>query len=347
MIKSSIAAWWLAVISLSFSSCASGANPCVVLDSAPDSHTVQRGDTLWDIAAKFLQDPWCWRDVWSGNQDHVPNPHWIYPGQRIVLDRARGLLSSAPAESGSVQVTRLSPGVRATAVKSPTDNSDIDPMLSAVANRYRLLTLADASAAPRIVGVNQGRRLLRTGDVVSSTGPLNAGAAFEVLRVLPLLRSSESSDPLAQAAKRIGQVRRVTPMSEQLLIVQADAELSDGDLLLPMKSDSTPPVSSELGWEAKIIAVMREGQWASQYDVIALNLGLLDGVRPGNVVQVTQPDRITLVNSLSPNRPSDATLWVFDALDRVALALIMRSHQVLSVGSVVHAARRDLPAKAP
>ncbi|MEY3898937.1 MAG: hypothetical protein RI962_92 [Pseudomonadota bacterium] len=348
MTKSSIAAWWLAVVSLCFSSCASSTDACVLLDSAPGSHTVQRGDTLWDIAGQFLQNPWCWREVWAGNQSQVPNPHWIYPGQRISLDRARGLVNRAYAEGGSVQLTRLSPSVRATTVNTPAESSEIDPRLAAVAQRYRLLSLAEVSTAPRIVSANDGRRLLRVGDVVGSTGPLSTGETFDVLRVLPPLSASSRGEPQPQTAKRIGQIRRVAATPEQLLIVQADTELSDGDIVLPAKSDKIVRRSSETGWEGRIIAVLREGQWAAQYDVIALNQGILDGVRPGSVVEVTLPDRIAQIHSPSPHRASVATLWVFDALDHVALALIMHSRQVLSVGSLVHTAGRiDEPSKAP
>jgi hypothetical protein len=208
--------------------------------------------------------------------------------------------------------------------------------------------LAEVSASPRIVSANDGRRLLRVGDVVGSTGPLSTSETFDVLRVLPPLSASSCGEPKAQTAKRIGQVRRVAATPEQLLIFQADTELSDGDIVLPSKSGNIVRSPSEVGWEGRIIAVLREGQWAAQYDVIALNRGILDGVRPGSVVEVTLPDRIAQIHSPSPHRASVATLWVFDALEHVALAFIMQSRQVLSVGSLVHAAgRADEPSKAP
>jgi hypothetical protein len=52
--------------------------------SAPDYYTVQPGDTLWDISSRFLGNAYYWPRLWSIN-DYVTNPHWIYPGNRIVF----------------------------------------------------------------------------------------------------------------------------------------------------------------------------------------------------------------------------------------------------------------------
>lgn len=50
----------------------------------PQHYTVKRGDTLWDISAKFLQHPWQWPKLWRLNPK-IKNPHWIYPGDELTL----------------------------------------------------------------------------------------------------------------------------------------------------------------------------------------------------------------------------------------------------------------------
>jgi hypothetical protein len=348
MTKSSIAAVWLAAAALSLGASANAANPCVILSSAPDSHTVQQGDTLWDIAARFLQNPWCWREVWSNNQEQIRDPHWIYPGQHIVLDRTLGVLSVAAVgdrATAKPAVSKLSPTARVVITANKSAIPTIDPRLTSLAARYRLVSAAAVADAPRIVGVSEGRRLLLRDDVVFTTKPAIAGETFDVMRTLTAPATSDGGELPAVPLLRIGQVRRQAEHPQQFLIVHTDAELSHGDLLLPVATQcqtilmpqAAPPL------EGKILAVLRESRWASQHDVVALDRGLADGLRPGSVVEVLRPDRMGGHENRSPTPAASSVqaasigaLLVFEALEHEALALVMRSRDALGVGYLIH-----------
>src|SRR3990170_1993941 len=83
--------------------------PLVMKPDAPERYTVVRGDTLWDIAQRYTDSPWRWPELWNMNKDQIKNPHRIYPGNVIVLDRVRAQLAIA-GEPGTV---KLSPRARA------------------------------------------------------------------------------------------------------------------------------------------------------------------------------------------------------------------------------------------
>ena len=76
-------------------------------EGAPDRYVVERGDTLWGIAGKFLKDPWRWGDLWRMNKEQVKNPNRIFPGDVIVLDKRTRTVSLVPTDT-----VRLSPQVR-------------------------------------------------------------------------------------------------------------------------------------------------------------------------------------------------------------------------------------------
>ena len=351
MTKSSIAAVWLAAAALSLGAAANAANPCVILNSAPDSHTVQQGDTLWDIAARFLQNPWCWREVWSNNQEQIRDPHWIYPGQRIVLDRALGVLSvaavgdRATATSATPAVSKLSPTTRVVITAHKSAIPTIDPRLASLAARYRLVSASTVADATRIVGLSEGRRLLLRGDIVFTTKPPIAGETFDVMRALMAPAALDGGELPAVPLLRIGQVRRQAENPTQFLVVHADAELSHGDLLLPVATQPPTTLMPQAAppLEGKILAVLRESRWASQHDVVALDRGLADGLRPGSVVEVLRPDRMGGHENRSPKPAASSAqtasigaLLVFEALEHEALALVMRSRDALGVGYLIH-----------
>src|SRR3954463_16734949 len=84
--------------------------PLTIRPDAPDRYVVVPGDTLWGISQRYTDSPWRWPELWGLNREEIRNPHLIYPGNVLVLDRARGQLSLA-ATSGNGTV-KLSPRPR-------------------------------------------------------------------------------------------------------------------------------------------------------------------------------------------------------------------------------------------
>src|SRR6185503_404987 len=131
-------------------------SPIALKPNAPDRYVVVPGDTLWGIAQRFTDSPWRWPELWNMNKDDIKNPHRIYPGNVIVLDRARGRL----AVEGTVQ---LSPRIRAEStartVIPSIPPSAIEPFLA----RPLVIEYDGLDRAPTIVAAEGSRVILESG----------------------------------------------------------------------------------------------------------------------------------------------------------------------------------------
>src|SRR5262245_62690598 len=90
------------------------AEPLKLKEDAPDGYVVVPGDTLWGISGRYTDSPWRWPELWGFNKEQIQNPHLIYPGYVIYLDRARGRLTigapGSPAPAGDPNTGSPAPG---------------------------------------------------------------------------------------------------------------------------------------------------------------------------------------------------------------------------------------------
>lgn len=239
---------------------------------APSSYTVQAGDTLWAIATLYLKSPWQWPALWGMNQDAIKNPHLIYPGQRVVLERSgdravlkvggTGAGAGASASSGAARselpTVRLSPQTR----YEPLTNqavpalrpSAIEPFLA----EPLIVDAAAFAAAPRIVSAQEGRVLLSRGDRAYARGhdgaPLLDGKGaqlqFRVFRSATPLKDPDTGEVLGFEARYAGRASLVrgegqtqtqdadgklvtSVVPATIDITSAKEEMRVGDRLLP------------------------------------------------------------------------------------------------------------------
>src|SRR6202158_5976449 len=208
-LKSIIALLLFSACALPFllSASAAWAQDLQLQDNPPDRYTVQKGDTLWCICEKCLKQPWRWPEIWRMNRDQIRNPHLIYPGDVIALDKVNGewRLSLAQRNVDPRPDIRLSPSIRVDSLEGEAISSippgDLAPFLS-------LPIVTDAGGIPgaaKIIAARDNRVVRRGGVFVYAINvDEKSGTQWYIYRASKVLHSFDSDETLGYEMRYLG-----------------------------------------------------------------------------------------------------------------------------------------------
>ncbi|MBK0391237.1 LysM peptidoglycan-binding domain-containing protein [Ramlibacter algicola] len=333
---------------------------------APDSYTVKSGDTLWDISKKFLTSPWRWPELWGMNLQDIKNPHRIYPGQVLVLEKVDGrarLRMQAQGDAPPTETVRVSPRVRYTALGDtsiPMINPGlIEPFLAEPV----VVGEGDLQKAPRLVGSADERVLLTRGDRVYARSSGGAAIAetpgkvdeFRVFRNAVPLVDPYTRKVLGYEAQYLGQAQllrgegvetageKSTPIPATLELTNARSEMRAGDRLLPEPGRqlvSYAPRAPEQRIDGAIVSIYGDAVGlAGHNQVVVINKGTADGVASGHVLAIMKTGQ-TIVDKSQPGERSqlklpderNGLLMVFRPFEHVSYALVLETPLGVKVG---------------
>jgi len=360
---------WLAA------SIAHGANgPIELSPNAPDKHVVVKGDTLWDISARFLKSPWLWPEIWQLNREQISNTQLIYPGDIIYLDRSgaqprlrlgkavsdtgagtgagagagAGTGAGAGSRSGGGETTvRLEPMVRAMPL-----GTDAIPMVNLAAvqvflNRPLIVDEPGLRGHPRIVATQDGRVHLAAGDLAYVRGlsdeTMTLNSEWYIYRPAKPLLDPVTRKPIAWETVSVGSAqltRKGDPATFRLR--SASEEVAAGDRLMPAVPAAVPsfvPRAPDDPVSGQIVSVYRGIDQVGKLNVVALSIGKEQGLAVGNVLTVQSADR-TIVDRETKERvvlPNETIgeLIIFRVFDRIAYALVVSASEAITVGATV------------
>lgn len=298
---------------------------------APDQYIVVKGDTLWGISGKFFKDPWRWPFIWGMNKDAIKDPHWIYPGEVIVLDRANGTLSVGKGTTTGSAI-RLSPQVRAeesTRDAIPSIPSQaIEPFLS------QPLVVADEllAGAPTLVGLPEERVIVGRGDIAYARGlSAEKGKKWQVYRPGKTFVDPDTKEILGHEAIYLGSVdvREFASVST-VVITEAKQEIKTGDRLITpaaVTARNYLPRAPEGQIDARIISIYGDVTQAGSNSIITLNKGERDGVKTGHVLALSSKGHVVKSEGKDLALPDEhyGLLFVFRVFEKVSYALVMQT----------------------
>ena len=331
-------------------------NPPTLQANAPNVYVVKKGDTLWDISKKFLQNPLRWREIWASNK-HVKNPHWIFPGDRLLMctydgrpiignDEGDGCEGIIRRYTGNT--TSLQPQIR---VESLNNTIPVIPLeyIQHWLERTSIIAPESLQQTPYILGTADQRVLAAKGQNVYARGQgLQVGQRYAVYREgEPYIFTDANGKKynagleLTQVASGIA-VRGENDITTLELTDTYNAEVRRGDRVLPEYDPMLPtlfyPTNAEhIATDGQVVRVMGSIGTAAKHSVVTIDRGQAHGVQSGHVFAVTQKGEV-VTDPKTRERvqlPGERIGYamVFKTFDQLSYAYILDSELPIKVGA--------------
>ena len=333
------------------------AEEVVLRNNHPDRHVVVKGDTLWGISAKFLKDPWQWPKVWRLNRAQIKNPHWIYPGDVVVLD----ISSGRPQLSLLHETITLQPGV----VIEPLEKSAISTIsLNVIApflSQPLVIEKDQLNSSPRIIAGQDNRVVLSPGTrIYINKIKEGDGINWFVYRPNGNLVDPDTNEVLGVEAQYLGDAK-ITKYGEPASanITKAKEEIFAKDKLVSTNDNIVTnfvPHAPETEITGRIINIYGGVAEAGPESIVSISRGAKDGLEVGHVLAINRNGKVIKDPESTRNTgpavnygDSSATsklklesgmiklpderiglLMIFRVFDRVSYALIMQASQPIN-----------------
>lgn len=322
--------------------------------SAPDSYTVKSGDTLWGISGLFLTRAWRWPELWGMNLEQVRNPHLIYPGQILYMEKSDGRARLRMGSAVGGGTVKLSPEVRSSKLASAAIASIpfhlIDPFL----NEAVIFDGDFLKDAPRIVAAKEGRVMLSRGETAYVLGVNSPNTVFRMFRNAKPLKDPTTRELLGYEAAYVGTAELVQRGGEQIspkgkrevipdtfIVTSVRLEGMIGDRLAPVKArdyQNYVPHAPQGDISGQIVSMYGDAITGGQNQIVVLNRGAGDGLERGHVlalwhdgrVEVDPTDERKTLMKLPDERHGE--LFVFQVFSRMSYALILSVKEPVNVG---------------
>ena len=331
--------------------------PLEISPDAPDRYTVVKGDTLWDISGRFLEKPWRWPEIWDLNREQIKNPHWIYPGDIVYLDRnadggPRLRLGRSVDGSNRDGLNGNGNGTLQPMTRSEALDRNAIPTISAAAidaflNRPLIVDAKALASNPRLVGTEEGRLYLGRGDLAYVRGIEDTSVPeWHIYRPSKPLLDPDTRKPIAFEALYVG-TARLEKLGDPstLRIAGTSEEVGVGDRLMPAERGrmvNYAPHAPDKDVKGRIVSVYRGVAQAGRNSVVALNIGESDGLEVGHVLTINQrgaivPDRDAPKGGEMIKLPDESIgyLLVFRVFDHIAYGLILDASKAVTIGDNV------------
>jgi len=314
--------------------------PVPLAEGHPDKYVVQVGDTLWDIAATFLKDPWYWPEIWYVNPD-IENPHLIYPGDVIGLVYIDGQPRITNVRASTY---RMSPQARVTPLTEAIDSIPYEDVAAFLSSGI-ILEKGQADRLPYLVDTRGDHLIASAGNEVYVRGVTEdmPGTRFQVVHIGDPLYDPDDNRLVGYHGIQVaeGRLRRGGDPAT-VALTSSSREAKMGDRLLPETVDiplNFFPRSPSTAIDGQIISVVDGVTQIGQYHVVVMNRGSNNGLAVGDVLTVWQAgkevrDRVKGGSVKLPEEEA-GTVMIFKVFDRISYGLVMEATEAIHIHDTV------------
>ena len=322
--------------------------------NAPESYTVKPRDTLWDISKLFLNRPWRWPELWGMNLEQIRNPHLIYPGQVLYLDKSDGRARLRMGQRSSSSNEKLSPRVRSQSSDDLAIAAIPLHLIEPFLNEAVIFDTNELAAAPRIVAAQEGRVLLSRGDTAYVRGDLGNQRDYRIFREPKPLKDPTTGEVLGFEATYVGTAdyrqpgetrtgadgkAEIVPATFAVTSIRQEAGIGDRLAAVPERQFSNySPHAPQSAMDGQIASIYGEGLNAGQNQIVSLNKGTRDGMERGHVLALWR-DGARTIDTTDAKKPAmklpderHGLLFVFRVFDRMSYALILSVKEPVKAG---------------
>jgi hypothetical protein len=314
--------------------------PVPLAEGHPNEYVVQVGDTLWDISATFLKDPWFWPEIWYVNPDII-NPHLIYPGDVIGLVYIDGQPRITNIRAATY---RMSPQARVTPLNEAIASIPYEDVAAFLSSGV-ILEKNQADDMPYLLQSRGDHLVASAGNEIyvrglSDTAP---GTRYQLVTLGDPLRDPDDNHLVGYLGIPVGDGRLLRGGDPATVALTSTLmEAKPGDHLLP-EDDDIPlnffPRAPSTTIDGRIISVVGGVSQIGQYMVVVVNRGTNNSLSVGDVLSVFQTgeevhDRIGGGKVTLPDEKA-GTLMIFKTFDRISYGLVVRATQAIHIHDTI------------
>ncbi|HCA23901.1 MAG TPA: LysM peptidoglycan-binding domain-containing protein [Pseudomonas sp.] len=309
----------------------------VFKEDHPDTYTVVKGDTLWDISGRFLRLPWKWPEIWHANPQ-ISNPHLIYPGDVISLVYIDGQ-PRLMVNRGNGGTIKLSPQARVKPIAEAIPTIPLEAINSFLRAGRIIEDEAIINNAPYVIGGEAESVVLGAGNKVYARGNFSDNVpAYEFYRRGKTYVNPETGELLGIHLQEIGNgnVAAVEGDIATLNVTRSRQEVLVDDRLLESEERAVAstffPSEPSQQIDGLIMDVPNGVTQIGQYDVVLIDKGERDGLTVGNVLAIYKTGEVVRDRVMNERVQLPA--------ERAGLLMVFRAYDKMSYGIVLQASRQ-------